>query len=310
MSSNELETMSHPHTLDGVVNGDVSNINNSPLLPPTTPPAPQTEYPVDLTVVETRESSKSVAVSAGKRRKVSTTKTSNAPAERKTRSRVGTSHSLNPIKRPVPKYKSANQIKEATKSQRQKTLHKTFERHDTKLRELFHLTKFVTLVDYDAKTAKEDQSEVFEEVLPPLNTFPDLNSSKRLTSYGRRRQMRKRVDEFGQQDTPSTLKGTFSAPHLLSPLQNSRQQLRNPCILLSLKQDQRDHLEAMHPITLCQREAVGARPLYSLWRTELSQKYIKERRRMTNFLAHTPKTWTSLSHDLPASNSNIVPPNH
>ena len=137
-----------------------------------------------------------------------------------------------------------------------------------------------------------------------------MNSSRLHTSYGRRRQMRKQVDEFGQQDTPSTLKGTFSAPHLLSPLQNSRQQLRNPCILLSLRQDQRDPLEAMHLITLCQREAVGARPLYSLWRTELSQKCIKERRRMTNFLAHSPKIWISLSHDLPASNSNIVPPNH
>src|ERR1700685_2739064 len=114
--------------------------------------------------------------------------------------------------------------------------------------------------------------------------------------------MRKQVDEFGQQDTPSTLKGTFSGPHLLSPLQNSRQQLQSPCILLSLKHDQRDHLEAMHPITLCQREVVGARPQYSLWRTELSQKCIKERRRMTNFLARSPKTWTSLSHDLPASN--------
>jgi len=164
MSSNELGTMSHSHTLNGVVNGDVSNANNSPPLPPVPPPALQAERPADLTVVESRQSSKSVAVSPGKRRKVSTTETSNAPAERRTRSRVGTSHSLNPIKPPVPKYKSVDRIKEAVKSQRQKTLHKTFEQHDTKLRELFHLTKFVTLVDYNAKTAKEDQSEVFQEV--------------------------------------------------------------------------------------------------------------------------------------------------
>jgi helicase SWR1 len=178
MSSNELETMSPSHTLDGLANGDVSNANNSHPVPQTTPSVPQTECPVDLTVVETRESSRSVAVSLGKRRKVSTTETSNAPVERRTRSRVSTSHSLNLIKPTLPKYKSVDQIKDAAKSQRQKTLHTTFERHDTKLRELFHLTKFVTLVDYDAKTAKEDQSEVFQEVFLPLNIVPDHKQFK------------------------------------------------------------------------------------------------------------------------------------
>src|SRR5277367_651239 len=118
--------------------------------------------------------------------------------------------------------------------------------------------------------------------------------------------MQKPADEFVQQDTPSTLKGTSSGLHLRSPLQRSLQQLQNTYS----NQDQRDHSEAMYQITPCQREAEGARPLYRLWRMALSQKFIKERRRMTNCLAHSPKTQTSFRRDLPASSSNIVPPNH
>lgn len=167
MSSNELETMSYAYTLNGVADGDVLTANNSPLIASAPVPDPQTERHGDIPLVETREPSKSVVVSSRKRRKVSTTETSNTPAERRTRSRVGSSHSFHSTKPSVPKYKSLDKIKDATTSERQKTLHKTFERHDTKLRELFHLTKFVTLVDYDAKAAKEDQSEVFQEVFTP-----------------------------------------------------------------------------------------------------------------------------------------------
>lgn len=174
MSSNELETMSHSHALNAVANGDVSNATNSPPLVSARPPATQIEQQRDLQPVVNRESSKSVAVSPGKRRKVSTPETSNASAERRTRSRVANSHSLHPSKPSVPKYKSVDQLKDATKSLRQKTLHKTFTQHDSKLRELFHLTKFVTLVDYDAKTAKDDQSEVFQEVFCSRHNIANL----------------------------------------------------------------------------------------------------------------------------------------
>ena len=156
--------MSHPHTLNGVSDGEVSSASNSPPLSPKIPPPPQTDYIVEPPVVENLETSKSVAVSRRKRRKVSITETSNVRPERRTRARVRNSYSLNPIKPPARKYKSMDQIKDAAKSERQKTLHKSFQQHDTKLRELFHLTKFVTLVDYDVKAAKEDQSEVFQEV--------------------------------------------------------------------------------------------------------------------------------------------------
>ena len=42
-----------------------------------------------------------------------------------------------------------------------KRLEQTHEEHDALVRELFHLTKFVTLMGYDPEMARQDQSEVF-----------------------------------------------------------------------------------------------------------------------------------------------------
>jgi len=71
---------------------------------------------------------------------------------------------INNIKQKAPKYESVEGIKNATRAAHMKRLQETYEHHDVKVRELFHLTKFVSLVDYDANAAKVDESEVFKEV--------------------------------------------------------------------------------------------------------------------------------------------------
>ena len=120
---------------------------------------------VDPIVVSSRETAKSVKVSAGKRRKVIQDDVSTLPGGRRTRFGAGNPQTQKQIKPATPKNAAPEQLKNATKSAHQKRLHETYELHDTKVRELFHLTKFVTLVDYDAKAAKEDESEVFKEVM-------------------------------------------------------------------------------------------------------------------------------------------------
>lgn len=47
---------------------------------------------------------------------------------------------------------------------RQRSLDKVVEDHDTLVRELFHLDKFKLMSDYDPVEAKKDQSEVFQQV--------------------------------------------------------------------------------------------------------------------------------------------------
>ena len=59
---------------------------------------------------------------------------------------------------------TVEEVKENTRLSLTTQLQETYQRHDTKLRELFHLTKFVSLVDYDSNAAKQDESEVFREV--------------------------------------------------------------------------------------------------------------------------------------------------
>ncbi|TBU22323.1 hypothetical protein BD311DRAFT_800539, partial [Dichomitus squalens] len=45
---------------------------------------------------------------------------------------------------------------------RQEELDRVFDRHDSLIREAFHLEKFVSLLSYDPKIAKEDRSDVFQ----------------------------------------------------------------------------------------------------------------------------------------------------
>ena len=165
MSSNNQETMSHTHTLNGDTDKNVSNLDQLTPLTPIISPGTQRDYAVDPIVVSGRETAKSVKVSAGKRRKVTQDDTSTSPGGRRTRFGTGNPHIQKPGKSATSKNATPEQVKNATKSAHQKRLHETYELHDTKVRELFHLTKFVTLVDYDAKAAKGDESEVFKEVL-------------------------------------------------------------------------------------------------------------------------------------------------
>src|SRR5208282_6620841 len=153
--------MSHTHTLNGDPDMDVSNPDQS-----TTPAliisqSPQKEYIVDPVVVFSLETAKSVKVSAGKRRKVIQDDISTSPGGRRTRFGAANPQIQKVIKSTTSKNATPEQVKNATKSAHQKRLLETYELHDTKVRELFHLTKFVTLVDYDAKAAKEDETEVF-----------------------------------------------------------------------------------------------------------------------------------------------------
>jgi hypothetical protein len=164
MSSSNQETMSHSHTLNGYPHFDVSNDIQSETLPPISCPVPHGEYEVDHVTVSTRETAKSVQVSAGKKRKVVQNEHHIAPEGRRTRFGSDKQQIQGSIKSTALKSRSAEQFKNVAKAVRQKRLYETFELHDTKVRELFHLTKFVSLVDYDAKVAKQDESEVFKEV--------------------------------------------------------------------------------------------------------------------------------------------------
>ncbi|KAH7911372.1 hypothetical protein BJ138DRAFT_1006723, partial [Hygrophoropsis aurantiaca] len=48
-------------------------------------------------------------------------------------------------------------------AERQNELDSILDTHDTMVREVFHLEKFVTLLGYDPKIAKTDNSFVFQE---------------------------------------------------------------------------------------------------------------------------------------------------
>jgi hypothetical protein len=164
MPSNELETMPRLHATKGNTHVDVSNSDQANSNPSLAARASRREYAADPVIVSAREAVKTVRVSAGKRRKVIQSQSSTSFALRRTR--FGGTKSLRQ-RLPgstAPIYNTVEEIKEETKAARQKQLHETFEKHDNKVRELFHLTKFVNLVGYDVETAKEDESEVFKEV--------------------------------------------------------------------------------------------------------------------------------------------------
>ncbi|KAH9915412.1 SNF2 family N-terminal domain-containing protein [Fomitopsis serialis] len=70
---------------------------------------------------------------------------------------------------------------------RQTELDQVSDRHDTYVRERFHLEKFVTLVSYDPKIAKQDSSTVFREYKSQYDLVEDSKSasSSRLTRKAR-----------------------------------------------------------------------------------------------------------------------------
>lgn len=74
----------------------------------------------------------------------------------------------------------------------QKKLSDIFERHDDRVRLLFHLENFVSLVNYDPKSAKEDHSNVFEEYRQQYDLWSKVTDSKR---GGSRRSTRRQIKE-------------------------------------------------------------------------------------------------------------------
>jgi hypothetical protein len=167
MSSNELETMSHVHTVGGEGGVDMSTEDHSGSVAPACISVAPIGSAGDTARVSNREVSKSVKVSAGKRRKVSVAANSTPTVGRRTRFGAVKAPPKKAAEKEPPRYTAVDQIKDVERSARKKRLQETFDDHDSKVRELFHLTKFVSLVDYNADTAKEDESEVFREVSRP-----------------------------------------------------------------------------------------------------------------------------------------------
>ena len=164
MSSNEVETMPRTHTLDSDSLGDVLNHDNSNPDIPNSSPIGLTDHVVEPDVVANGEFTKPVRLSTGKRRKVIPDANFTPLLGRRTRSGGENRPTHASVKRSAPKFDTVEKLRDAATSAPKKKLQEIFEVHDNKVRELFHLTKFVTLVDYDVTVAKEDESEVFQEV--------------------------------------------------------------------------------------------------------------------------------------------------
>ena len=163
MSSNELDRMNGAHILDAEAPCSLeNNLQTDARTGSTSRDAgglmllSEDDFPPEV--------ARSVKVSPAKRRKVIQSQGLTSSSVRRTRSGGTKPQTGSSTTNPVPAYRSAEQIKQRAKTIRQKRLHETFEQHDNKIRQLFHLTKFVSLVDYNVKTAKEDESEVFKEV--------------------------------------------------------------------------------------------------------------------------------------------------
>lgn len=273
MSSNDHETMSQLHVLNGDSHVDVSSHNHSESIAPDTPlPSPK-ELAAHPAVIFDQEATKSVKVSTAKRRKVIRNENLGSATGRRTRFGGASTPAQRSTKPTAPKYKTAEDIKNAAKSARQKRLVETFELHDNKVRELFHLTKFVSLVDYDTKTAKKDESEVFSEVSQRFKLLFTFSSSKAHTNYGKKQRMQRQVDECVLQGMQSALK---NAPSVLRLSLNLLQSCQHPTLRQS---DPSDQL-ALIPLPMFHlKEADGAS--YSLRRMGKPQIFIKEKPQIT-----------------------------
>jgi hypothetical protein len=209
MSSNDLETMSQGHAISGESTVDVPDQDEVNSLPPVHPASNPKELGDIIAVIPNGETTRSVQVSAAKRRKVVAEKSSTPALGLRTRNTTVKPPVINPKKSKVVKRETLEGIKEATRSAKKKRLMETVEVHDGKVRELFHLTKFVSLVDYDANAAKGDESEVFKEV-GSLDRSRLIGSLKDPMTYGRKQQMQRLVEEFDQRDMLSALRKTSS----------------------------------------------------------------------------------------------------
>ncbi|CAE6417990.1 unnamed protein product [Rhizoctonia solani] len=82
--------------------------------------------------------------------------------------------------------------------QKKRELDEVHDRHDSLLRELFHLQKFVTLIGFDPNVAKREKSEVWEEFRAPYDLWDQ-------SSYGpSSRRTRRAINERRESMTVST----------------------------------------------------------------------------------------------------------
>jgi hypothetical protein len=253
MSSNDLEAMSHAHATAGELAVDVSSdaqLNSPSLKEQLSPPRDSAQ---EAKVLTNGEVAKSVQVSAAKRRKVISETASSGAVPRQTRFGAIKPPAINSNKQKTSKVQTLEGIKNATRAAHKKQLQETYEVHDVKVRELFHLTKFVSLVDYDAKAAKHDESEVFKEVLCIL-WQANLCSSNSLMTYGRRLQMQRQVDGFVQPDMLLALKRTLSVLPLQLLLSLNRSQLQTH------SGGRNDHQVSISPLLSCPNVVDVLRP--------------------------------------------------
>lgn len=164
MSSNDLETMSQIHSLDVDTRVDGLSHDNSIPEPLIGGHTDRDGDSVENSVLDSREFAKPVRVASGKRRKITLDASSIQAIARRTRSGGDRPQPPALVKRTTLRPDTVEKLRHGATSSRKKKLQEIFEVHDNKVRELFHLTKFVTLADYDAKAAKDDESEVFQEV--------------------------------------------------------------------------------------------------------------------------------------------------
>ncbi|CAE6443708.1 unnamed protein product [Rhizoctonia solani] len=86
--------------------------------------------------------------------------------------------------------------------QKKRDLDETYDRHDSLLREMFHLQKFVTLIGFDPDVAKQERSEVWEEFKGPYDLW---NLSASGPSSRRTRRATDKRRESMTTSTPPTL---------------------------------------------------------------------------------------------------------
>ncbi|KAJ1306038.1 hypothetical protein OPQ81_010751 [Rhizoctonia solani] len=101
--------------------------------------------------------------------------------------------------------------------QKKRELDEVYDTHDSLLRELFHLQKFVTLIGFDPNVAKQEKSEVWEEFRAPYDLWDQSSSGP--SSRRTRRAINERRESMTvsvSQTPASSRKHKYSNPERLT----------------------------------------------------------------------------------------------
>ncbi|KAG1746455.1 hypothetical protein EDB19DRAFT_358254 [Suillus lakei] len=96
---------------------------------------------------------------------------------------------------------------------RQTELDQIMDTHDTMVREVFHLEKFVTLIEYDPTVAKQDNSIVFQEYKSDYDLLEKASTSAGPSRATRRAHIA-RVQNLTTPLLPSTTSRVHTEPEL------------------------------------------------------------------------------------------------